>query len=277
MENIMSEVTGQKPTDEEYKWSYNRTNSKGEKKFKHTTNQTIEEVTNYLDSKNIEYNLRLGGSMLWIYNSYGRAYAYYYTTGRWAKHKPSGYPDKHYSSKGIVDFVDRFLEESKESDQKLTKLCIDCDAELILNDNWTEARQRQAKYLCKPCWQQRDSLRMYVNGKHISKHHPLYKSGRYKGFTDAAFSSLSNYEIAQEGEVYIIYNPSFPSWIKVGMAVDSEDRLKQYQTGSPYRDRRKSEAEAHALLEENHERRGEWFVCSAVVAENILDNHFKGK
>ena len=134
----------------------------------------------------------------------------------------------------------------------------------------------------------KNKSRMWVDGKYIPQSHPLHKPGRYKGFTDAAFSSLENYERSSEGEVYIIYNPSFPSWIKVGMAVDSEDRLKQYQTGSPYRnytvhkayavnDRRKSEAEAHALLEESHERRGEWFVCSAVVAENILDNHFKGK
>jgi len=127
---------------------------------------------------------------------------------------------------------------------------------------------------------------MRVNGKYIPLSHPLHKPGNYKGFTDAAFSSLENYERSLEGEVYIIYNPSFPSWIKVGMAVDSGDRLKQYQTGSPYRnykvhasysvaDRRKAEAEAHKLLGEKHERRGEWFVCSTAVAKNLLDKHFK--
>jgi len=134
----------------------------------------------------------------------------------------------------------------------------------------------------------RDSRRMWVNGKEVSKFHPLHKPGRYKGFTDAAFSSLANYEQSLEGEVYIIYNPSFPSWIKVGMAVDSEDRLKQYQTGSPHRDysvytsyptnnRREAEAEAHRILEENHERKGEWFVCSTIVAKTILDKYFKEK
>ena len=127
---------------------------------------------------------------------------------------------------------------------------------------------------------------MRVDGKYIPLSHPLHKPGNYKGFTDAAFSSLENYERSLEGEVYIIYNPSFPSWIKVGMAVDSGDRLKQYQTGSPYRnykvhasypvaDRRKAEAEAHKLLGEKHERRGEWFVCSTVVAKDLLDKHFK--
>ena len=130
--------------------------------------------------------------------------------------------------------------------------------------------------------------KMYVDGKYVPMAHPLHKAGRYKGFTDAAFSSLENYEQSLEGEVYIIYNPSFPSWIKVGMAVDSQDRLKQYQTGSPYRDysvyasystgnRRESEAEAHRILGENHERRGEWFVCSTIAAKTILDKYFEGK
>ena len=112
--------------------------------------------------------------------------------------------------------------------------------------------------------------------------HPLYKAGRYKSFGDAAFSSLENYESSKEGQVYIIVNPSFPSWCKIGMAVDAEDRLKQYQTSSPYRDykliatydtsdRRKAEKFAHELLEKRHERRGEWFCIQHPVAASILE------
>lgn len=166
--------------------------------------------------------------------------------------------------------------------QKHTNQCIDCDVDLVLGGNWTEARKEQSKYLCKTCWQSRDSLRMYVNGKHISKSHPLYKAGRYKSFGDAAFSSLANYETAKEGQVYIVVNPAFPSWCKIGMAVDAEDRLKQYQTSSPYRDykliatydtsdRRKAEKFAHDLLEKRHERRGEWFCIQHPVAASILE------
>ena len=33
----------------------------------------------------------------------------------------------------------------------------------------------------------RDALRMFVNGKEVSKKHALYKAGRYKSFGDAAF------------------------------------------------------------------------------------------
>lgn len=128
----------------------------------------------------------------------------------------------------------------------------------------------------------RDSRRMWVNGKEVSKSHPLYKAGRYKSFGDAAFSSLENYETAKEGQVYIIVNPAFPSWCKIGMAVDAEDRLKQYQTSSPYRDyklvatydtsdRRKAEKFAHDLLEKRHERRGEWFCIQHPVAASILE------
>ncbi len=134
----------------------------------------------------------------------------------------------------------------------------------------------------------RDSKRMFVNGKEVSKKHPLYKPGRYKGFTNAAFSSLQNYERSKEGQVYILCNPAFPAWCKVGMAIDAEDRLRQYQTASPYRDyelvktydtdnRRTAEAYAHALLENYYKRRGEWFVCDFNLAITKLNSLFEGK
>ena len=68
-----------------------------------------------------------------------------------------------------------------------TKVCIECGTELILGGNWTEARKDQGKYLCKKCWHSRD---MYVDGKYLSKSHPLLAGGTYKPFGDAAFASL---------------------------------------------------------------------------------------
>jgi hypothetical protein len=126
---------------------------------------------------------------------------------------------------------------------------------------------------------------MYVNNKHIPKTHPLHKPGRYKSFGDAAFESLSNYKTVKEGQVYILYSPAYPSWVKIGMAVDAEDRLKQFQTGSPYRDyilikaydtddRRKAESEVHELLRKTHGSKNEWFVIAAPVAKEILDGYF---
>ena len=124
--------------------------------------------------------------------------------------------------------------------------------------------------------------RMFVDGKYISKSHPLHKPGRYEGFEEAAFSSLQNYKSSKEGEVYIITNPAFEGWVKVGMAVDAIDRLKGYQTSSPFRDfelqyfckvsdRRASEAKAHQVLASKFNQQGEWFRCSLKDARQILN------
>lgn len=118
----------------------------------------------------------------------------------------------------------------------------------------------------------RNEARMWVNGNYVPKTHPLYKAGRYKGFEDAAFSSLENYKSNPEGQVYIITNPAWEGWVKVGMAVDAEDRLNNYQTSSPYRDydlvytidtpdRRYTERVMHDILNGiiTLEKQNEWF------------------
>ena len=126
-----------------------------------------------------------------------------------------------------------------------------------------------------------NQTRMYVNGKYIPKVHPLHKPGRYKTFEDAAFSSLAKYEASVEGQVYVITNPGFPEWVKVGMAIDSEDRLNGYQTSSPFRDymlnyswdvndRRAAESEAHSELQKLYERRSEWFKCTPEQAQEVV-------
>ena len=127
----------------------------------------------------------------------------------------------------------------------------------------------------------RDQTKMFVNGKYIPKSHPLHKPGKYKTFEDAAFSSLAKYESSVEGQVYIIVNPSFPEWVKVGMAVDAADRLNNYQTSSPFRDyvlnyswdvndRRAAESEAHSELQKLYERRSEWFKCTPEQAQEVV-------
>jgi hypothetical protein len=139
--------------------------------------------------------------------------------------------------------------------------------------------------ICKECQlkiARRDNKnRMYVNGKYIPKVHPLHKPGRYKTFEDAAFSSLEKYESSTEGQVYVIVNPNFPEWVKVGMAVDAADRLNGYQTSSPFRDfvlnyswdvndRRSAESEAHSELQKVYERRSEWFKCTPEQAQEVV-------
>ena len=85
------------------KYKYDHTNSKGEKIFRRDTSETLEQVEKYLTSKNIYYESRPSGSMMYIETT--RRFAYYPTTGRW-----SVYPfrHKHYRSNGIEDFLTRF-------------------------------------------------------------------------------------------------------------------------------------------------------------------------
>jgi len=123
--------------------------------------------------------------------------------------------------------------------------------------------------------------RMFVNGKYISTSHPLFKAGTYKSFEEAAFSSLENFNTKPEGEVYVITNPAWPEWIKVGMAVDSSDRLKNYQTCSPFRDydvlysykvkdRRAEENKVHERLAKECNNINEWFKLKPAVANDLI-------
>ena len=160
--------------------------------------------------------------------------------------------------------------------------CISCNVELELGNNWMESQAKQKKYWCNICKKEDNDRRMFVNNVHISRNHPLYKAGRYKSFGDAAFDSLSNYNKSKEGEVYAIVNKAWDGWVKIGMAVDAEDRLNSYQTSSPLRDyvllhkvffnnRRTAEAEAHLLADTvAEERRGEWFKMSSYDAVKVL-------
>ena len=127
----------------------------------------------------------------------------------------------------------------------------------------------------------RDAQRMYVNGKEISKKHPLHKPGRYKSLDDVW--SHNKIESVDQGEVYIIVNEAWPEWVKVGKAVISEDRLKGYQTSSPFRDyrivatlstdnRHTKEREMHKVFAHfAQERKGEWFKIDNVTAIKLFN------
>jgi len=167
------------------------------------------------------------------------------------------------------------------------KYCNRCDTEL------TESGE------CKPCHKKSNAitnpifgpksnpLRMWVNGKYISSKHPLYKAGRYKSFGDLAFGSLNNYNLIKEGYVYAISNAAWPEWIKIGKAIDADDRLSSYQTSSPMRDyklvhsvyfedRNVAERKAHTLAAFktahpwNKHDNGEWFKLTEIEAIEIL-------
>ena len=168
--------------------------------------------------------------------------------------------------------------------------CTHCNAELD-ETNWATSFRKRKHYACRPCFNKKHNAkngpqRLYINGKYIKKGDPLhnvFKPGRYKSITDAAFQGSAASSI-QQGYVYVITNKAWDGWVKIGMAIDAEDRLNGYQTSSPHRDyvlehkvyspdRRASEQEAHtkAILK-SVDHNGEWFKLSVTEAINILDN-----
>ena len=142
--------------------------------------------------------------------------------------------------------------------------CRKCAVDLVVGDNWRESQAGKNtnkdgsliyNKICTDCHnaemredgkvrgdkkRQRElNLQlgiMQVGDKVIDPSHPFYKPGKYKNFTEAAFSSLQNNAKCVKGEVYVINNPAWKNWYKIGRAVDAEDRCYVYQTSSPYRD-----------------------------------------
>tara|TARA_R110000782_G_C14718184_1_gene403895 strand:+ start:67 stop:549 length:483 start_codon:yes stop_codon:yes gene_type:complete len=129
----------------------------------------------------------------------------------------------------------------------------------------------------------RDASRMYVNGKEVSKKHPLHKPGRYKAWDDP-WSHVELDTKTAQGDVYVVRNRAWPTWYKIGRALDAEDRLKTYQTGAPQRDYElvhtewfenchTAEKEIHKMLEQHkscHERRNEWFKSYDSVIKEVM-------
>jgi len=180
----------------------------------------------------------------------------------------------------------------RQQDLFKVKRCSHCGETKALSEFDKNHGQKDGlDHRCKPCKKKADAVnylrrngkRMWVNGKYVPRTHPLYKPGRYKNFEQAAFSSLEKYESSVEGQVYVITNPNFPDWVKVGMAIDAEDRLNNYQTSSPFRDyvlqyyydvnnRRAAENEAHTELQKSYERKGEWFKCTPEEARVVVSS-----
>ena len=129
----------------------------------------------------------------------------------------------------------------------------------------------------------RDAKRMFINGKEVSKKHPLHKPGRYKSLDDVW--SHGKIESTSEGEVYVIINEAWPDWVKVGKASIAEDRLNGYQTSSPFRDysiiaklttkdRHAKEKEMHKVFSHfSNGRKGEWFKIDRLRAIHIFNIH----
>lgn len=175
----------------------------------------------------------------------------------------------------------------------INKFCTLCKTNKLVKDWYKDKSKTDGlDVVCKVCRKKQNETtnpkhnpkRMFVNGKYIPKSHPLYKPGNYKTFESAAFQSLSRYATSKEGQVYIITNPAWKGWIKVGMAIDANDRCNGYQTSSPMRDyklqytkdfndRRIAEAQAHKLCGKKAlQKNGEWFKINIKDAINLIES-----
>jgi len=168
-----------------------------------------------------------------------------------------------------------------------TQTCWMCQVEKDLSEFHSDkSRPLGVDNKCRQCQIKKDRRRMFVNGKEVSKKHPLYKPGRYKTLDDA-WSHCEIDDRSREGDVYIIRNMVWENWYKVGKAVNAEDRLNGYQTSSPFRDyvlcysehfddRHQAESEIHRLLEKHpkcHDRKGEWFKTYVPVIQEVMNEY----
>jgi hypothetical protein len=156
---------------------------------------------------------------------------------------------------------------------KPTKSCIECDTGLH-DDNWYPSFVEKRHYKCKTCYDIR-RLENKLKAKGMSKRGllKLYK-----------LKSRMVYDKFPTGHIYVLKNPAWPDWVKVGKAVDALDRLNSYQTASPNRDysvihfietqnRHAVEKAAHIKLNEACTgRHNEWFRISNDTAISILNN-----
>jgi|DEB0MinimDraft_10_1074344.scaffolds.fasta_scaffold121703_2 hypothetical protein len=105
-----------------------RKNKNGEAVFRRDTNESVEHVAAVLNKNGIPFQYKEKGYCFVLYRADTRRYyQYFHTTGRWGMYRQGGIrPEKHYHSKGIQDFLDRFFsklpdwwqQKEKEEEQK---------------------------------------------------------------------------------------------------------------------------------------------------------------
>lgn len=120
----------------------------------------------------------------------------------------------------------------------------------------------------------------YALPKETRLHHRETAKRLYSvGLTAARAEVLG--DLVKEGFVYIITNPSFPGYIKIGCAMNIDKRVDGFNTGDPHRayrvehrifssHREKAEQYCHARLAP-FRGHGEWFRCSIAQARCILN------
>ena len=148
----------------------------------------------------------------------------------------------------------------------MTDICITCDVPLISGENWYPSFVTKNHRKCKTCYDER---------RLINK---IKREGMEKRFVAQLLKlqTASQFNKVKGGHIYIISNPAWDSWYKVGSSIDAKNRRNSYHTASPFRDyklnykvwfddRRAVECKIHIDLESKGvPRKGEWFQTNDI-------------
>jgi uncharacterized protein YutD len=144
------------------------------------------------------------------------------------------------------------------------KNCNRCE-QILDEHTWYPANIKKSNYICNTC----DTIKRRTNR--------LKKTAR-----DIGDVAKRNYSGIKKGYVYIVSNPAWERWFKVGMALDAYDRCAGYQTSSPFRDyvveyckfftdRKEAEKLVHAELRtQGVKHSSEWFNTSLNKIKTII-------
>ena len=145
------------------------------------------------------------------------------------------------------------------------------------------------------CNQKHNPLQCYVAGKYVSVKHPLHVAGKKfpswedvylywrKLAGDITFSDPSDTSIVTHGFVYVIYNPVWDGWYKIGKTDDLDKRLRSYQTGDPHRaykicyempfdDCHKAEKQILSVMQNDDKivKKNEWVLTTIDRIRNVI-------
>lgn len=155
-----------------------------------------------------------------------------------------------------------------------------------------------------------NKTRMTIKGQRYrvgNPNHPFHSIYKRSGF-DGVFRAMGlryTDEVAKEikknveamfdkvvkGDVYVMRNPAWPDWYKVGKAISASNRMQDYQTSSPHRDytvvyseefedRHEAETQIQDALEKHKhclQRKGEWFKTYVDVIKEVMNDYRQQK